>query len=159
MIQEEELMKLVTRTAAYIRRRPRNGQESNGERGEHPRCAKGHGHILDLLSESDGMSQQEIANRMDIRPQSVSEAIASMEYRGFVIRRPSPDDKRVSLIFITAAGKEHRKQVKEERRAFAKQFFGVLSEKEKEQLAILLEALLQGQSEDASAWAKKEESI
>ncbi len=155
MIANEQLMKLVTRTAAHIRRRPRK----DGAPGDSPRCTKGYGHILDLLSEGEGLSQQEIALQMDIRPQSVSEAITSMEARGYVIRKPDPEDKRVARILITDEGKEHRQQMKAERRTFANQFFQILSEEEKETLAGLLSKLLQGQPENKKHHSEQEGSL
>lgn len=155
MIANEQLMKLVTRTAAHIRRRPRK----DGAPGDSPRCTKGYGHILDLLSESEGLSQQEIALQMDIRPQSVSEAITSLEARGYVIRKPDPEDKRVARILITDEGLAHRQQMKAERRAFANQFFQILSEEEKATLADLLSKLLRSQPENRERHSKKEESV
>ena len=75
----------------------------------------GFGHILDLLAEHDGMSQQQIAEMLHIRPQSVSEAIKGLENRGLIRRLPNEQDRRSSLIYITQQGIEQRIEAENER--------------------------------------------
>lgn len=129
---EQELMRLMKQSHALARRRPQEGQE-----GCHGR-RRGAGHILDLLTEASGVSQQVIADRLGIRPQSVSEAIATLEERGFIRRESSPSDRRMTLIYITEAGRIHAADLAQERKAHAEQFFSVLTAEEKETLRALL---------------------
>lgn len=134
MIIEQRLMRNLMRACGGVRRHKGNSEDSAMPKG------RGFGHILDLLSE-EGMSQQQIAAALDIRPQSVSEAIAVLESRGFIRKAASPLDKRASLIYITPEGDIRRRELAEERKAHAIEYFSVLNEEEKAQLLNLLEKM------------------
>ena len=112
------------------------------------------GHILELLRREDGLSQQEIAERLGIRPQSVSEAVARLEGRGLLRKMPDERDRRVTRIFITEAGIARRQEIARLRQAHAQSFFEVLTEEEKVCLAGLLQKL-----EAATAEKNKEETL
>lgn len=133
---EEQLMRRFLRTAAHLRRKP----EADAEEGKRP-CRRGYGHLLDALTPGEGMSQQALADLVEIRAQSASEAIAAMEAEGWVEKRQDEKDRRVTLIYITPAGVEHRDGIREERRRRAERFFAPLSDAEKETLSALLEKL------------------
>ena len=139
MLTDEQLMRSLMRAMARARRQPPRG--APGER--RLPFGKGFGHILDLLVERDGVSQQQLADAVGIRPQSVSEAIATMENHGFVRREPSAADRRVMLIYVTEQGREYHEKVSEERRIHAKKYFSALEESEKQALFALLEKLIQ----------------
>lgn len=145
MIIEQRLMRNLMRACGASRRLKGKSEDSAMPKG------RGFGHILDLLSE-EGMSQQQIAAALDIRAQSVSEAIAVLESRGFIRKEASPTDKRMTLIFITPEGENRRREIFEERKAHAIEFFSVLNEEEKEQLLHLLEKM-------NSAHADKKEEL
>ena len=136
MVTDEKLMRALMRTTARARRLPRSGDRQKG-----PPFGKGFGHILDRLTDHDGISQQQLADDLGIRPQSVSEAIAAMENHGLIRREPSTEDRRVMRIYITPQGKEHHKWVIRQRRIHAKAFFSGLTASEKETLYATLEKL------------------
>lgn len=136
---EEQLMRRFLRTAAHLRRKP----ESVAGEGEKHQCRRGYGYLLDALTPGEGMSQQALADRVEIRAQSASEAVAAMEAEGWVEKRQDEKDRRVTLIFITPAGEEHRDRIRKERRRRAKRFFEPLDEAEKETLGGILEKLEQ----------------
>lgn len=129
---EHEMMKCVIRIASGGRRRPPHPPKH----GAH-KC-HGYGHILDLLSKNEGLSQREIAEALNIRPQSASEAIASMEGQGLVEKRANEQDKRSSLIYITQEGRQQQVALREERIRNAQRIFAPLSDEEKETLFALL---------------------
>lgn len=152
MISEQYLMRNLMRTCAAARRphkssfceadkagKPRRGVARELDLGKRP--PRGFGHILDLLSVDEGMRQQQIAECLGIRPQSVSEAISAMESRGYIRRETSPSDRRVTLIYLTEEGLVRRAEIAGEREIHAKSFFAVLSDGEKEELNRLLEKL------------------
>ncbi len=145
-MNDSELMKRLMRTCASARRKPKHT-----ECGVHKK--RGFGHLLDLLRESDGLSQQQIANALGIRPQSVSEAISILEKRGLIRKEKCPTDKRKTLIWITQAGIERREDVAVQRRLHAENFFSSLTQEEKESLGRLLEKL------DRSLSSEKGEQI
>jgi len=134
MILEQKLMRNLMRAAGTARRH----RQSDGANSQHR--GRGFGHILDMLS-AEGISQQQIADNLGIRPQSVSEAVTTLESRGYICRRPSENDKRKMLIFITEEGAKHREEIAKERLVHSQQFFSALTQEEKAQLLTLLEKL------------------
>lgn len=137
---DEKLMGTLMRTAACARRNPHRDQ---GNEKHRPPFGRGYGHILGLLSRQDGVSQQQLADEIGIRPQSVSEAVSVMEGHGFVRREPSEADRRVMLIYITEEGRSQHQRISVERQLHAREFFTVLNEEEKQTLFGLLEKLRQ----------------
>lgn len=129
---EHTIVRRVMRIASQSRRKP-----PQPPRGHFPKC-KGFGHILDLLSENDGLSQQQIAGILDIRPQSASEAIASMEAGGLIRREVNELDRRSCLIYITPEGKQRQAELLNERIQNAKRVLAPLNEEEKKLLLELL---------------------
>ena len=104
-------------------------------------CPKPHGfgRVLDLLSENDGLRQQQIAELLDIRPQSASEAISSMEQAGLIRRQTDEQDRRSSRIFITPEGQKRQTEILAHRRENARRVMAPLSDEEKQTLLMLLE--------------------
>lgn len=142
---EYEIMKSFVRIASSGRRRHQRACNSDKPQ------FRGYARILDVLSQNDGVSQREIAELLNIRPQSASEAIASMESQGLVEKQTKEQDKRCSLIYITQAGKERQIALQNERIENARRIFEPLSDHEKETLLKLLNkvaATLQETKED-----------
>lgn len=119
--------------------RPHKDSDVGSKSGKRP--PRGFGHILDLLSVEEGMSQQQIAGCLGIRPQSVSEAILALENRSYIRKEASASDRRVTLIYLTEEGAQRREELAVERELHAKKFFSVLDDSEKEELNRLLEKL------------------
>lgn len=132
MVIEHDIMWQIMRIGASTRRRLPHPS------GRRKLPIPGFGHILDLLAENNGMSQQQIAEALHIRPQSVSEAIKGMENQGFVRRQPNEQDRRSSLIFITQLGLERRVTAEKERIARAREILSCLSDEEKVTLYTIL---------------------
>lgn len=51
----------------------------------------------------DGVRQNALAERMRVEPMTLTNFLDRLERRGFVERRPDPDDRRANRIFVTAA--------------------------------------------------------
>ncbi|MBP0969962.1 MAG: MarR family transcriptional regulator [Oscillospiraceae bacterium] len=96
------------------------------------------GLILHLLSEEDGITQKLLAQRMHIRPQSLTGALEKLEKMGFIMRKRSEEDKREQIVFITESGREMNDVMTEERDKTTKELFEILSDEEKDQLYRLL---------------------
>lgn len=129
---EHEIMKCIGRIVSGGRRR--HHQTPNADK---PRFC-GYGHILDVLSKNDGLSQREIAELLHIRPQSASEAISSMVGQGLIEKRANEQDKRSSLIYITKTGRQRQIDLRNERIENARRIFEPLTNQEKETLLELL---------------------
>ena len=61
------------------------------------------GWALVILSRENGLSQSELADRLEIATVTTSKLIDRLETRGYVERRPNPGDRRSNLVFATAA--------------------------------------------------------
>lgn len=61
------------------------------------------GWALVLLSREDGLSQSELAIRLEVANVTASKLVDRLEARGYVERRPNPTDRRSNLVFATSA--------------------------------------------------------
>ena len=66
---------------------------------------RGQPRVLFSLSQNDGQTHSELAAARNVRPSTVSKMVQRMEKAGFVVRRPDPDDQRVSRVFLTDHGR------------------------------------------------------
>lgn len=135
-ISGEELMHLFRYCFNLMRRRYH--QTVHGKVG----TRQGQGKILSVLRREDGIGQKELAERLQIRPASLSELLDKMQKSGWIQRRGNEKDRRKINIFLTEDGKGISQQMIEARRDMASTVFGVLNEEEQEQLEMLLSKLI-----------------
>ncbi|QOL79396.1 MarR family winged helix-turn-helix transcriptional regulator [Pseudooceanicola spongiae] len=64
------------------------------------------GWMLVHLVRENGLRQSDLADRMDIATVTTSKLIDRLEARGYVERRPHPDDRRSNRIYASEAAKE-----------------------------------------------------
>ena len=69
--------------------------------------------VLYALWSYDGLTQSELAERLNRSPSTITKKIQRMEKAGFVIRRSDDSDERISRVFLTDAGREVRSAVEE----------------------------------------------
>lgn len=96
------------------------------------------GLILHLLSEEDGITQKVLAQRMHIRPQSLTGALEKLEEKDLITRKRSETDKREQIVFITESGRDMNAVMTEERDKTTEELFSILTPEEKDQLYRLL---------------------
>jgi DNA-binding MarR family transcriptional regulator len=72
---------------------------------------RGQPFVLRALWEEEGITHSELADRLHVRPATISNMIKRMEKAGFVERRPDMEDQRVSRVHLTDAGRAIRDQV------------------------------------------------
>lgn len=60
--------------------------------------------ILALLLEKNGRTMTELSHALSIDNSTITGLVDRLEKSGFLERRPKPEDRRISLIFITPAG-------------------------------------------------------
>lgn len=73
---------------------------SFGEAG-FPEVSPAFGSILLPLAEEDGLQIGELGRRSHLSKQTMTTMVRLMEERGLVDRRPDPDDRRASRIYLT----------------------------------------------------------
>ena len=101
----------------------------------------GHGDILRELSKNDGMTQKELAERMNIRPQSLTDALLRLENVGFITRTRSEKDRREQVVNITESGRERSEMFRRISSEVTQKLFSGLTDEEKETLASLLKKI------------------
>jgi len=90
---------------------------------------------------SGGLRLKELAERLRIAPRSATEVVDQLEAKGLVERRSDPADRRATLVFLTAAGRQLHAEVAAARREQSERYFAALSPADRAELARLLELL------------------
>ena len=114
-----------------------NNQSAEGGGSEH-RSHGGYGWILGILRTSDGLPQKELAERLQIRPQSLTEALVRLEDDGLITRTRSEGDKRQQFVSLTRKGVDYADAVYSQRCEAVEKIFAPLTEEERDELARLL---------------------
>ena len=57
--------------------------------------------VLGMVARFDGLSQREIAEKLNIKPPTVNVSVQRLEKAGFICRKPDEKDQRVTRIFLT----------------------------------------------------------
>ena len=66
--------------------------------------------ILLGLWQTDGLSQQELVERADLKQATIANTLARMERDGLITREPNPDDARSRLIMLTEQARALQQQ-------------------------------------------------
>lgn len=93
---------------------------------------------LFLLDKAEKMSQQRLANILEIRATSLSEVLAKLEHKGYILREPSSTDKRTYDVSLTPEGRAEVGRVRRLRLEEHNELTEPLSQEEKEQLYRIL---------------------
>lgn len=67
---------------------------------------QGQGRILSALRRMHSVSQKELGNNLDIRPQSLGELLQKLESNDYIKRYRSPTDKRALIVELTEKGEQ-----------------------------------------------------
>ena len=103
---------------------------------------QGYGRMLKVLSLHGPMKQTELAERLDIRPQSLTVAMTKLETAGLVTRTRDGKDRRQVMVEITEEGRWHSEKIEANRSRAAVELLAGLTEEEKETVFRLLEKVL-----------------
>lgn len=94
--------------------------------------------ILRLLRVTAGLSQQELAGKLQIHPSRLVAILDNLEKRGFVERRANPDDRRLYSIHLTTDGGEILENIGRVAREHEDALLSALSSGERDELAAML---------------------
>jgi DNA-binding MarR family transcriptional regulator len=94
--------------------------------------------ILRLLRVAAGLSQQELATKLKIHPSRLVAILDKLEKRGFMERRPDPEDRRLYSLHLTSGGDEVLGAIGKVAQEHQAALLSALSSEERETLAALL---------------------
>jgi MarR family transcriptional regulator, organic hydroperoxide resistance regulator len=66
---------------------------------------RGQNFVLTALAKQEGLAQSELAEKLLVSPPTISNSLERMEAAGWIERRTDPEDRRVSRVYLTAAGR------------------------------------------------------
>lgn len=97
--------------------------------------------ILRLLARAPGISQQELAHRLEMHASRLVALIDALEKRGLVVRQVNSHDRRQYSLHLTEAGRQALAEIGQIAQHHNQAVCAGLSEEETTQLAALLEKL------------------
>ena len=123
-----ELMKLVRLTENVIKRSKVIDQEAGS----------GYGRIMGAVYRNSGITESQLADVLEIRPQSLTRALSQLEGKGLIYRKRLEGDRRNIGVYISEEGIKHHDKITESRKRRANMVFECLSDEEKAALSDLL---------------------
>lgn len=96
--------------------------------------------MLELSSE-DGLSPGVLAQRLGVRPPTITKTISRLQTQGFVEKKASETDQRQAHVFLTEAGIDAIKSIERSIRKTEKQALKGLDKKERKSLMKVLARL------------------
>jgi DNA-binding MarR family transcriptional regulator len=100
-----------------------------------------HAGILRAIAANPGRSQAALSTQLGLLPSRVVAFVDDLEDRGYLQRRPNPDDRRQYALYLTAAGKELIGKLSRLARQHDRAITSGLSESQRAQLHDLLATL------------------
>ncbi|WP_196593448.1 MarR family winged helix-turn-helix transcriptional regulator [Pectinatus sottacetonis] len=97
--------------------------------------------LLRLIAENEGIIQRDLAEKMDVRPSSMTEMLAKIEKSGFILRQHDTKDQRIMHIFLTDQGRSIVKESQENDTILTTSLFNGLTAEEVDEMLRLTEKL------------------
>ncbi|MCU0732894.1 MAG: MarR family transcriptional regulator [Hyphomonas sp.] len=108
--------------------------------------------VMAVTADTPGISATEIGQRTQMDKVAVSRAVAGLIEMGYLERRPSTDDARRSLLFLTKAGRDVYELIVPLALAEEERLVASLSAKDQAELARLMEKLARVASPERDLW-------
>lgn len=98
-MKDKDLIDIILRLSRALKRQ-RRSQEAPSS------VSRGQYRIMRILQEEEGMRMGDLAERLDIRPASLSPQLKKMEEAGLIKRQKDPRDLRVVSLSLDEKGEE-----------------------------------------------------
>jgi DNA-binding MarR family transcriptional regulator len=95
--------------------------------------------VLDLVNVNEGLSQSRLGEALGIDRSSVVALVDRFEERKFLMRTPSPHDRRSHALYLTDNARDILQRLAPKITAHEEQIVAALTPQEREQLILLLE--------------------
>ena len=113
--------------------------------GQKKQKLTGQQRVLAILKLEDGLTQNYLAEVLDLRPSSIAELMKKMETNGDITRQEDENDKRSKRVYLTEDGRkkaEDNASLKNE--DYSETFFAGLNDNEKQQFSDYLQKISDG---------------
>ena len=138
----KELYDSLGKLLRFFRQPPGGG---GGRRGAENKAQM---RVLQFLALSEtAKTTGEIAEKLEIRQQSASELVSKLAKKSWIDKTKDSQDKRVTLVSLTAEGREMTKAMTKREGDYYQQFFDVLTDEEQAELNRLVKKLFDGKFE------------
>jgi len=136
---------------AYIRGISRCGRQYRTEALE-PLGLKGcHGWYLREICQNPGIFQEQLTQSIQVNKSNVARQVAALEESGFVIRKPSDEDKRVMQLYLTEKTEQMMPQIRQILMEWENILTESLTPEELESIAVILGKM----KEKAASWMEE----
>lgn len=98
----------------------------------------GQDQIMLLLAQEDGQTPSQLANRLGVRPPTITKTINRLAGQGFLTKSPSVEDARQAHVMLTETGRDAIKSIEKSIRKTEKHALKGLDKKEQKTLLKLL---------------------
>ncbi|WP_448534842.1 MarR family winged helix-turn-helix transcriptional regulator [Pseudothermotoga sp.] len=98
--------------------------------------------MIMIISKHEGMTQNQIAEKLNLRPATVAIMLRRMEKAGLIHRKQDENDRRIQRVYLTEKGRSHCEFLKEQMQRIESIATQGFSEEEKLQLANLLDRII-----------------
>jgi DNA-binding MarR family transcriptional regulator len=97
---------------------------------------------LRVLLRHGALRPSALSEHLDIAPRSTTEVLDGLAAKGFVERRPDPEDRRATLVAPTERGMTTAAQIRAARGNDSERFFAKLDQTDRAELTRILATLL-----------------
>jgi DNA-binding MarR family transcriptional regulator len=111
--------------------------KSLAQEGGHP----GEVFCLKILARHDGMSQRDLADKLNLSRPWITKMLQSMEKAGVVARRADDQDQRLTRVYLTPVGRAREAELRAVWAEYLSETVGSLSEDERIQFEHLIRRL------------------
>lgn len=118
----------------------------------------GQDQIMLALDREDGQTPGTLADRLGVRPPTITKTINRLQAQGFLEKRASNSDARQAHIFLTEGGRETIQAIKKSVRKTEKQAFKGLDKKDQKTLSKLLSRIEGNLSDDRLAFVEEDDA-
>ena len=92
---------------------------------------RGQPQVLRALWEQEGLAHSDLADRLHDSPATITKMLQRMEKAGFVLRRPDPNDQRISRVFLTESGRAIQAEVEDVFKTMEAEVFSGFNQEER----------------------------
>lgn len=97
--------------------------------------------VIHLVRHNPGITQTKVRETLKIDKGAAAKRVASLEHKGYLIRKPNPEDKRSQLLYATEKAENLKNSKAHIETVFYEWLFADLPEEEKEAFCKTLDTL------------------